>query len=804
MKPQTLSRLVAGSVAVAAIGAAVPAPAALAAGPSVHAAVATLAGGFVPLTPFRVLDTRHAIGAPTHKVASNATLSFTAAGGAAAPVPPSVSAVVLNVTVTGTLSSGFITAFPSTTVRPTVSNLNFAKGQTVANLVTVPVGPDGKVSLYNGSAGSVDLLADVAGYYVVGTATDPGMFAALAPKRILDTRNGTGAAKHVVGAAATLPLTVGGAVGSGVPANAKAVVLNVTATTPTKTGFVTVFPTGSPKPTVSNLNYTAGRTVPNLVTVALGTSGQVSLYNGSSGTVNLIADVAGYYLTGTATDVGAFVPVTPKRILDTRSHLGTPSNSPIDPTFDVGLQTVNTAGVPIDGVAAVAMNVTATAPTKTGYVTVSPTDPTRPSVSNLNHAAGQTIANMAIVPPGLCSKATFYNGSSGTTHLLADVAGYFIGDTSGGGNPSLQVKALGGNSLGDLGDGTTTDSQTPVKVLNLHDVSQVGAGLAVTNDNSVWAWGPDELAQLYAGTGVSTDQGLQNCSIPQRIAGLTGIVKVAGTPANGFALDATGQVYSWGFNDVNQLGRNGVTDDFQPGNIPQLNNKTIIDIAQGQALSSTGAVYSWGDNTDGELGVDPATTPNTVALGHPMANPNLTTGVSALGQGVANLALMSDTTVKAWGSNFSSALGNGTAPDNNPHWVPSQVSNVADTGDLTGVVKIDGDMALLSDGSVVTWGLNDAGQLGDGSALGTTTTHPVAVGGIPAVDTTLGSQTIATSETNDAVLGADGTVWAWGAGLANGGTSDSSTPAQITGLTTTDDDLVGVGAGFESTFAILP
>jgi hypothetical protein len=801
VKPQTLSRLVAGSVAVAAIGAAVPAPAALAAGPSVHAAIATNAGGFVPLTPFRILDTRHALGAPTHKVASNATLSFTAAGGIATPVPPSVSAVVLNVTVTGTLNSGFITAFPSTTVRPTVSNLNFAKGQTVANLVTVPVGPDGKVSLYNGSAGSVDLLADVAGYYAAGTATDPGMFAALAPKRILDTRNGTGAAKHVVGAAATLPVTVGGAAGSGVPADAKAVVLNVTATTPTKTGFVTVFPTGSPKPTVSNLNYTAGRTVPNLVTVALGTSGQVSLYNGSSGTVNLIADVAGYYLTGTATDIGAFVPVTPKRILDTRSHLGTPGNAPIDPTFDVGLQTVNTAGVPIDGVAAVAMNVTATAPTKTGYVTVSPTDPTRPSVSNLNHAAGQTIANMAIVPPGLCSKATFYNGSSGTTHLLADVAGYFIGSTSGGGNPAMQVKALGGNSLGDLGDGTTTDSQTPVKVLNIKDVSQVGAGLAVTNDTSVWAWGPDELAQLYAGTGQSTDQGLQNCSIPQRINGLTGIVKVAGTPADGYALDAAGKVFTWGFNDVGQLGDGTTTDNFDPTKIVALNSKVITDIAAGFALDNTGAVWGWGDNTDGQLGTG---FPGAFSSS-PVAVANLA-GVTALGQGGSTqYALLSDTTVKAWGSNFSSALGDGTASDNNPHPTPVQVSNVTNTGNLTGVSKIDGGLALLNDGSVVTWGLSDSGQLGNGAAPGpNTTTHPVAVTGIPAVDHTSAAQNIAAGGTGDVVLGTDGTVWAWGAGLANGGTSDSSTPAQITGLTTTDDDLVGVGAGFESTFAILP
>jgi hypothetical protein len=522
--------------------------------------------------------------------------------------------------------------------------------------------------------------------------------------------------------------------------------------------------------------------------------------------VNLIADVAGYYLTGTAVDVGAFVPVTPKRILDTRSHLGTPSNSPIDPTFDVGLQTVNTAGVPIDGVAAVAMNVTATAPTKTGYVTVSPTDPTRPSVSNLNHAAGQTIANMAIVPPGLCSKATFYNGSSGTTHLLADVAGYFIGSTSGGGNPGMQVKALGGNSLGDLGDGTTTDSQTPVKVLNLKDVKQVGDGLALTNDSGVWAWGPDELAQLYANKSGSTDEGLNNCSIPHRMSGFSGniIIAVAGTPADGYALDLTGDVWSWGFNDVGQLGRGTVgVDDFTPGKVVFLGNHTFSAITAGFALRDDNTVWGWGDNSDGQLGVSPATTAfsNTPVQ---VASAQLT-GVTALAQaGSTEYALMGDSTVMAWGSDFSNALADGTVADSSPHPTPAQVRDVAGTGSLTGVSKIDGGIALLSDGHIVTWGLSDTGQLGNGGALGQVVTTPVAVTGIPLVDTTASVRSIASSETNDAVLGADGTVWAWGAGLANGGTSDSSTPAQVTGLTTTDDDLVGVGAGFESTFAILP
>jgi alpha-tubulin suppressor-like RCC1 family protein len=165
---------------------------------------------------------------------------------------------------------------------------------------------------------------------------------------------------------------------------------------------------------------------------------------------------------------------------------------------------------------------------------------------------------------------------------------------------------------------------------------------------------------------------------------------------------------------------------------------------------------------------------------------------------------MGDTTVMAWGSDSFNGLADGTAADGNAHPTPTQVLDVAGTGNLTGVSKIDGDMALLSDGHVVTWGLNDTGQLGNGSTIGTTVNHPVAVTGIPLVDTTVGVQTIATSETNDAVLGADGTMWVWGSAVANGGASDSSTPHQVTGLTVTDDDIVSVGAGFETTFAVVP
>ena len=119
-----------------------------------------------------MLDTRSGIGAAVGRVAAKATLHLPVLGQGGVPVS-GVAAVVLNVTVTAPAGSGFVTAFADGATRPAASNLNFVAGQTVPNLVVVPVGANGKVALYNGSGAGADLVADVAGYYLdaVPTAT---------------------------------------------------------------------------------------------------------------------------------------------------------------------------------------------------------------------------------------------------------------------------------------------------------------------------------------------------------------------------------------------------------------------------------------------------------------------------------------------------------------------------------------------------------------------------------------------------------------------------------------------------------
>ena len=263
-------------------------------------------GAVVSLPPARIMDTRTNLGV-TGPVPALGTVSLQVTGQGGVPAA-GVSAVVVNVTAVNPTSAGFITVWPSGTPRQVTSNLNFRAGQSIPNLVVVPVGADGKIQLYNGSSGTVQLIADVTGYIVGGTPTAPGAVASLPPARIMDTRTKQGASGPVP-ALGSVSLQVTGQ--GGVPATGvSAVVVNVTAADPTSAGYITVWPSGGTRQQTSNLNFQAGQSIPNLVIVPVGADGKIQLYNGSPGTVQLIADVTGYILGGTPSTPGAVASAT--------------------------------------------------------------------------------------------------------------------------------------------------------------------------------------------------------------------------------------------------------------------------------------------------------------------------------------------------------------------------------------------------------------------------------------------------------------------------------------------------------------
>ncbi|GAA2788459.1 hypothetical protein [Streptomyces showdoensis] len=375
-------------------------------------------GWFKPVTPTRLMDTRSGLGVPKGKVGPGGVITLQVAGKAGIPTT-GVRAVVLNVTATAPTAGGFVSVYPDGTTRTSASNLNFTTGQTIPNLVVVPV-VNGKVNFYN-KAGSVDLLADVTGYYLSGEESVSGplgsTYEPLTPTRLMDTRTGLGVPKGKVGPGGVATLQVTGQ--GGIPAtDVTAVVLNVTATAPTAGGFVSVYPDGTTRTSASNLNFTTGQTIPNLVVVPV-VNGKVNFYN-RAGSVDLLADVAGYF---TKRVTGAtYKPLSPTRLMDTRSGLGVPKGK-VGPGGTVTLQVEGVAGVPAAGVRAVVLNVTATAPTAGGFVSVYPDGTTRTSASNLNFTTGQTIPNLVVVPV-VNGKVSFYN-KAGSVDLLADVAGYY-------------------------------------------------------------------------------------------------------------------------------------------------------------------------------------------------------------------------------------------------------------------------------------------------------------------------------------------------------------------------------------------
>jgi hypothetical protein len=382
----------------------------------------TTPGGFTSLAPARLLDTRTGVGSAKIAVAARATVHLQVSGRGGVPAS-GVSAVVLNVTVAAPTNPGFVTVSGDGTIRPDVSNLNFVKAQTVPNLVIAPVGTNGKVALYNGSAGTIQLIADVSGYYLSVTPSVPGAFGSLVPSRLLDTRSGAGAGQVAVAAGATVHLQVSGR--GGVPASGvSAVVLNVTVTDPTNPGFVTVSGDGTARPDVSNLNFVKAQTVPNLVIAPIGTNGKVALYNGSAGTIQLIADVSGYYLSGAPSVPGAFGSLVPSRLLDTRSGVGA-AKIYVAAGATVHLQVAGRGGIPASSVSAVVLNVTVITPTSAGFMTVFGDGTTRPGVSNLNFVRTQTVPNLVIAAVGTNGKVALFNGSAGSIQLIADVSGWF-------------------------------------------------------------------------------------------------------------------------------------------------------------------------------------------------------------------------------------------------------------------------------------------------------------------------------------------------------------------------------------------
>jgi hypothetical protein len=389
------------------------------------------AGTYVPVAPSRILDTRLGNGRPgTSPVGQGSTVHLQVGGRGGIP-SSGVSAVVMNVTATAPTAASFITVYPAGVARPNASSLNTVTGWTGANSVTVAMGTGGQVDLYN-NAGTTHLIADVVGYYMADNSLGfiGGEFQTVYPERLFDSRVDW-EQRVPAGEEWAFPISYGK---EGLPGfydpHIRALAVNVTAVDALGAGYLTTWASGTNRPNASTLNYTPGAVVPNFAIIPTApcpwwcddAEGFPSISIFASVDVNVIIDIIGFYDDGQLIDGTndglRFIPQTPTRIVDSRSGQGMSG-----PLGQQGVATITPPNLP-PATDALALNVTAVAPTATTFISVWPSGIARPTISTLNPAQGQTIPNAAIITLGAGNKFNVFN-NVGSVNMVIDQVGSF-------------------------------------------------------------------------------------------------------------------------------------------------------------------------------------------------------------------------------------------------------------------------------------------------------------------------------------------------------------------------------------------
>ena len=390
---------------------------------------ATPEGAFVPVGPSRVLDSRAAIGVPTRTpLGAQQSMDVALAGRAGLPQAANLMAVVLNVTVVNPGADGYLSVYRAGSPRPQTSSLNFTRRTTVANLVTVPVSATGVVTIFNAARADTHVLADVAGYYLSASPTTSSFGSYFpAPRRLYDSRVesrplGSGS-KVCIAFDYMFDLTQ----------YIRALAVNITAVSPSHTGYLTAWSGAGPRPATSTLNFVRSRTQANMAVVAAVQSTRLEprgnirvaefcVLNPSESSTHLIVDLVGFYDDNT---IGSFAVATPHRfapldepvrIVDTRSTMATTTFGPGSThvvTTPPGLLATNTVGL--------VSNLVAATPTSSTYLALPWALSTRTGTSTLNTVAGVTMANMALL--WLTDGQFAIYNSQGMTDVLVDVVG---------------------------------------------------------------------------------------------------------------------------------------------------------------------------------------------------------------------------------------------------------------------------------------------------------------------------------------------------------------------------------------------
>jgi len=333
------------------------------------------------------------------------------------------------------------------------------------------------------------------------------------------------------------------------------------------------------------------------------------------------------------------------------------------------------------------------------------------------------------------------------------------------------VWSWGAGESGQLGTGNYDDCYCAEQVVAVYDIEKIVVGgsfaMALCDDGTVWSWGSNTCGKLGSGSEYDEEP------YPVKITTLNSIADISAGYDHAAAVKYSGEVWTWGCNDNGELGNGSYFEESRPIQVNGIYDVEMVICANELSFVKTenGDLFGWGTNESIISGLFDGkpyirVNPESTVLSNDF--------VEVASGSTFSIGLKSDGTVWAWGINNFGQLGNGTNIDSSQ---PVQVMNLAN------VVDVDAGnlhaLALRSDGTVWAWGNNDYGQLGDGSF--DEQRSPVQVEALSDV------VQVEAGESHSLALISDGTVYAWGRNnhgqLGDGSKTDSEVPIQTDTLT---------------------
>ena len=318
---------------------------------------------------------------------------------------------------------------------------------------------------------------------------------------------------------------------------------------------------------------------------------------------------------------------------------------------------------------------------------------------------------------------------------------------------------INGQQIGNTGNGYSIT--TPTKIGTANNWKSVYNGayhiVAIKNDGTLWAWGSNYFGELGNGTSIS------NYITPTQIGTANNWKLSACGYGSNLAIKTDGTLWAWGFNNVGQLGDGTTVNKSTPTQIGTESNWSLVSIyhSSGFAIKTDGTLWAWGSNYGGGTTIN-RSTPTQIGTAN---------NWKTISESGHILALKTDGTLWAWGMNNFGELGNGTTISNYTN--PTQIGTANNWKSISG--GREHSLAIKTDGTLWAWGLNDYGQLGDGTTVNKST--PIQIG------TANNWKLVTAGNWFSTALKADGTLWACGLNdsgqLGDGTTINRNTFTQI-------------------------